>query len=126
MAGPTGSGFDDDAVQRAARRLLAAAASDGAVGLSAGFAARVGARAATAPMPSSTVALGAAAWRLLPALATLVLAVAAWTGYESSRLAAAQERTLAQAVERDGGGADVVLAMLMLGGDAPAVPGSRR
>jgi hypothetical protein len=114
--------LDDDGVRRAARRLLAAAAGDGE--LSPAFAARTAARAVAAPAAPAITAVGAAAWRLLPALATLVLAVAAWTGYESVRLAASEEAALAQAIDRDSGGA--VMAMILLGGAAPTATGSGR
>ncbi len=127
MAGARGSGPDEGATQRAARRLLRAAVADGdSPRLPDAFASRVAARAFSAPAEGSWAALGAAAWRLLPVLATLVLAVAAWTGYETARLDAAQETTLVQAIGQGGGDADAVLAVLLLGGDTPAAAGDRR
>jgi hypothetical protein len=117
---------DEGAERRALHRLLrAAAADDDGSGLPDAFAARVAARALSAPPGAPVLALGTAAWRLLPALAALVLLVAAWTGYETIRLDAAQESTLAQAVGAGGGAAEAALTVLMLGGGADGSGGGQ-
>jgi|WetSurMetagenome_2_1015567.scaffolds.fasta_scaffold186505_1 hypothetical protein len=105
---------DDAAGKRALRRLLQAAAADeSTVELGEFFAPRVAARAATTPPPAPVVVLAAAAWRLLPALAVLALAVTAWGTYETTRLQHLQESSLAQAAGGEGG--DALLAALLLG-----------
>ena len=117
----SGSGrfrLDESGERRAFQRLLGAAAGDdGAPDLPDAFAARVAARARSLPAAAPVLALGSAAWRALPALAALVLLVAAWTGYETLRLEADEASAVAQAVVADGGGAEAAVTLLLLDGD---------
>lgn len=63
--------------------------------------------------------IGAAAWQMLPAMAIMLVALTAWTGYESAQVARAQEEAIARMmVEPAGGGADLLLVAMITGGGA--------
>jgi hypothetical protein len=107
---------EPDAERRALRRLFEAASeTEPPTEPPPFFAARVRARAAATAAPARHP-IGAAAWRLLPLLCAVALAVSGWTGYESYRYAAERDRALAR-IFVEGGGGDLIVAALLLGGE---------
>lgn len=103
--------------ERAVRRLLEAASTQGPPAPPSPFlVARIRA-AAAASRPEHP--FGVAAWRMLPALALLVACLTGWATYESARARKAQREAFARSLASGSGAGDLVLAAFLGGGSAP-------
>lgn len=115
---------DEERERRAIRRLVEAASDrDPATEAPPFFGARVRARAAT-ELAHAPAAFGATAWRALPALGVLALALVGASAYESSRLSSDRDAAMARVMSGQGGG-DMLVAALLFGADDAASGGSR-
>jgi hypothetical protein len=107
--------FDEDL---AIRRLLEAASGErGDAQPPPFFVARVRARAATARGPGTEQLLGTTSWRMLPALAAIVVALSAWTGYESAEASRDRADLVANTLGQAGASEILIAAMLMGGSE---------
>lgn len=107
---------DDEFLEEAERRLLTAASS--AHVPPPFFARRVAALARSRPAPTSVSQL---AWRLLPVLSVLTLAIFGWGAYETSRFERATDNVVSGLTSSASGAPDAILAAAFLGaGSAPA------
>jgi hypothetical protein len=113
------NGLDEDTAIR--RVLGAASARPGASGDDVPppfFVARVRARAAEAHARSTEHPVGVMAWQMLPALSLIVVALAAWTGYESEAASRDRAEVVANMLRQDGGASEVVITAMLIGGAA--------
>jgi hypothetical protein len=117
------NGLDEDA---AIRRILdAASAPPGDDAPPPFFAARVRARAAEARSDATQHPLGVTAVRMLPALSLIVVALAAWTGYESEAVSRDRAEIVANMLRQDGGASEVVITAMLVGGATRAAGGAQ-
>jgi hypothetical protein len=80
------------------------------------FVARVRARAEEARASATDHPVGTAAWRMLPALSVIVVALAAWTGYESEAVSRDRAEVVANMLRQNGGASEVVITAMLAGG----------
>ncbi|MCC6129328.1 MAG: hypothetical protein IT186_05320 [Acidobacteria bacterium] len=108
--------MDDESYALAEKRLLQAA-SAGPLTPSPFFVKRVVA-ASRSVRPASP--LGFLAWRLVPGVAALTVALCGWGAYETRRLERATENVLSSLAGRESSPSDAVLAAAFLGGSTPS------
>jgi hypothetical protein len=108
--------LDED---RAIRTLLEAASTPpGDRRPGAYFMTRVRARVAEGKARAAEHPVGAAAWQMLPALAAVVVALSAWTSFQSLEASRERAEIVAKMLGHEGGAGEVLITAVLLGGSA--------